>query len=209
MEVWSGRDLVAFAALKSGDDRAFEFDATDEIARRGVELRVHAVGLAVSAVRGLVVEKASDTVTPDPMPVVLRLQNWLPFLRLAPRAHADADGIVVREGRDDFVVYGPYWTLPAGHYEMIASIVPDLSSRDNNPLITGQVTGEEGKRIFAAGELHLGQVQCADGEAAEIRVPFTLPDELPAELRAIETRIFSPGDASFRIRSVTVRNGKR
>ena len=110
------------------------------------------------------------------------------------------------EGPGEFVVYGPYWPLPAGHYEMIASIVPHLPSWDNNTVITGQVTGECGKRIFAAGECRLGEIQFGDGpEAGDIRVPFTLSDDLPAESRTIETRIYSPGNARFRIRSVAVK----
>ena len=198
LELWSGSELITIETRTPDNFQPLQFNVTNDTANRGVELLIRAIGPFVVSIRGLVVERTSDTVTPDPMPAVLRLADWLPFLRMHPRAHADADGVVVSDGRDDFVVYGPYWTLPAGDYEMIASIVPHLLSRDNNPLVTAQVTGEEGKRIFAAGELRLGQGQCGDdAKAIEIRVPFTLPEDLPAESRAIETQIFSSRTCKF------------
>ena len=39
----------------------------------------------------------------------------------------------------------------------------------------------------------------------ELRLPFTLTVDLPVKSRMIETRIFSPGNGSFRVRSMAVR----
>jgi hypothetical protein len=207
LELWAGSELIAIETRTPDNDQPLQFSATDDIAKRVVEVRIRVMAPSVVAIRGLTVEKTSDTVAPNPVPTVWRLNDWRPFLQTGPRVHPDQNDLVVSEGRDEFVVYGPHWTLPAGHYEMIATIVPHLSSRDDNPVVTGQVTGNCGKRIFAAAECRLGQNW--DGpEAVTIRVPFTLPDDVPAESRAIETRIFAPGNASFRIQSIVVKIGK-
>ena len=210
LELWSGSELIAIETRTPENGQPLQFNATDDIAKRGVEVRIRAMAPSVVSIVGLVVERTSNAVAPNPVPTVWRLSDWRPFLQTSPRVHPDQNDLAVSEGRDEFVVCGPHWTLPAGHYEMIASIVPHLSNRDNKPIVTGQVTGVSGKRIFAAAEWRLGQIRYGDRpRAVEIRVPFTLPDDLPAESRAIETRIFSPGNASFLIRSVAVKRRRR
>jgi hypothetical protein len=96
--------------------------------------------------------------------------------------------------------------LPAGKYEMIASIVPSAPKPDGRPVITLDVAAEGGERVIAACKYRLGQFQYSDTHAAaELRLPFILAADLPAAARTIETRVFSSGDACFLIRSVAVR----
>ena len=55
-------------------------------------------------------------------------------------------------------------------------------------------------------EYRLGQFVCSDARTAiELRLPFTLAADLPAASRTIETRVYTPGDASFRVRSLAVK----
>ena len=207
LELWSGSELIALETRGPDYDQPVQFNATDDIATKGIELRIRAItSSSIVSIHGLLIEKTLATVAPNPLPAVWSLNDWRPFLQTSPRVNPDQNDLVVSEGRDEFVVHGPHWTLPAGHYEMTASIIPHLSGPDKNPVVTVQVTGECGKRILAAAEWRLRQVRCPDGpQAVELRLPFTLAGDLPAKSRAIETRIFSPGNASFRIRSVAVK----
>ena len=207
LEVWSGPDLIAIGARAPGQDQPLEFDVTEELAARGIKLSIRALTSVVVAIRGLRIEKTSDTAAPTPIPAVLRLQDWLPFLQRSPSAHADEEGVVVSEGGGGgFAVYGPYWTLPAGRYEMVALIVPQASSGNSQPVITGDVVSDSGQRVLATSQWPLGRFESGDGhEPVQVCLPFTLADDLPEALRTIETRIFSPGNASFSIRSMAVR----
>ncbi len=206
LEAWSGSELIAIENGTPGNKQPFEFDVTEEVSRRGIDLRIRAIAPSAVLIRGLLVEKTSDIVALSLVPAALKLENWLPFLQTNLSAHLDQDGITVSEGREEFAVYGPFWTLPVGSYELIASIVPHPSSRDSKPIITGEVAADGGTHLYAADKWRLGQYQFADAEApAEFRLPFRLADDLPVASRMIETRIFSPGNAVFRVRSLAVR----
>jgi hypothetical protein len=111
----------------------------------------------------------------------------------------------VSEGVAEFAIYGPFWTLPVGRYEMRALIVPNPQSRNRGAVVTAQVTAEKGTRLFVEGKWRLGQYELMTGTAAaEFRLPFSLGPDLPAAARTIETRIFTLGDASFRLLSLAV-----
>lgn len=136
----------------------------------------------------------------------LSLNDWLPFLRTGASAHADEDGILVSEGAEGFAVYGPYWTLPPGRYEMCASIIPRPENKDEDAIVTGQITTERGTRVLAECRWRLDRYKRGAGVAlAEFRLPFSLYADLPDAARTIETRIFTGGDASFRIMSLSVK----
>ncbi len=204
LEIWCGLEIIALGSVAS--DRTVGFDAPPEVADSGIELRLWALTSAAVSVRNLVVERTSEAAAPNPVPPVLRLDNWLPFLQLKPRAQADVDGVVVGEGEPDYAVYGPYWALPPGRYELIASVVPRVADPAGKPLITIDVSTEGGARRFAEHQWRLGQFERADGQTAmQLRLPFVLAADLPPALRTIETRIFAPGDGNFRVRSLVVR----
>src|SRR6185312_1315071 len=100
---------------------------------------------------------------------------------------------------------GPYWTLPAGRYEMRAFISPQLQDNDDGTAVIAQVTAEAAGRLFVQRIWRLNQYRlAAPTAAAEFRLPFSLNDDLSAAARTIETRIFAPASASFRILSLAV-----
>lgn len=131
------------------------------------------------------------------------LRNLLPFLRTGSNAHADRDAIAVTEGNEEFVIYGPYWLLPAGDYEMRAVIGPHQQTCDSPPIITAQVTVECGMRLLAQNQWRLCQHTTPEA-TIEFRLPFKLANDLPRTARTIETRMFTSGNASFRILSLSI-----
>ena len=204
LEIWSGSELIANAI--SANDQPLEFDVTKALTERGVELRIRAIMPTVVSIHGVLVEKTSDAVAANPLPAVPRLDNWLPFLKRAPAAHADQDGIVVSEGEAGYALWGPYWTLPADDYELIVSILPDLAQMDGQGVITIDVTADYGRHCFAKQQWTTEQMQHGDSHALEvIGLPFTLAADLPIALRTIETRIYTSGTGKFRVRSLVVR----
>jgi len=210
LEIWSGAELIAIGI--AGTDRPLEFDVPEAATQRGVKLFLHAVTAAVVSIRSLVVERTSKSAAPSLMPAILRLDDWLPFLQSKPIAHAEEDGIMVTEGAPGYAIYGPYWTLPPGDYEMVALVVPLAPNADGKPVITLDVTTEAGQRQFASHRWHVGHFQIDEAvHTPELRLPFTLAADLSPALRTIETRIFTSGESSFRIRSLAVkpRNPKK
>lgn len=148
--------------------------------------------------------RAFERAYPELKPDGQALRNLVPFLRTGARAHFDRGAIVVDEGREEFAVYGPYWTLPAGHYEMRALIKPHQHTSNGASLI-GQVTAERGARLFAESKWRLDQDSFQNPSmAAEFQLAFSLGGELSPAARTIETRIFASENVSFRILSLAV-----
>jgi hypothetical protein len=63
-EVWSGSDLIAIEMVKPGSNQLLEFDVADDFSRRAIELRVRATLPSQLSIRGVVVEKVSDSIDP-------------------------------------------------------------------------------------------------------------------------------------------------
>ena len=178
-----------------------------------IELQLRVAAAANITLHNLTIDPVEAEVepveleSPQTVPAACELENWLPFLETRRRGVDDRDGIFVSEGRAECSVYGPYWALPAGRYEVIASIVPSSPNPEGKPVITLDVVTEGGKRLLAMYQWRLGHFECADAlTAVELRLPFAIAgDDLPIKSRQIETRIFTSGDGSFRIRSLAVR----
>ena len=206
-------DILAATAIGFEADPTENHELTFEVpadsaATLGIEFALQVVASAKITLRALTLDHAATDVW-QTGPAVCNIENWLPFLKTRSSALADDDGVVVSKGPADYAVYGPYWALPAGRYEMIASIVPSAPNPDGKPVVTADITTDNGLRRLAACHWRLGQFQGADVQTAvEFRLPFAVAAGLPAELRTIETRIFTQGDGSFRIRSLTVRVGR-
>ena len=206
--VKQAHDILATLAISSETNKsrnhALLFDVAgdaDEVA--SVELHMRVVTGANVTLHNLTVEPTKPEFRQTGL-AVCGLENWLPFLER--RGREDHDGLVVGEGHTEWVIFGPYWTLPAGHYEMIASVVPPESNANGKPLVTMDVSADRGNRQLAMCQWHLGRFKSADPQrAVELRLPFTVAPNLPVESRTIETRVCTSGDPSFRVRSVSVR----
>ncbi|HJU10330.1 MAG TPA: hypothetical protein VJ728_05615 [Candidatus Binataceae bacterium] len=153
---------------------------------------------------GLTIE-AADTTPQRRAPAVLTLRDWLPFLRTGKSAHSRKSGIFIAEGVEEFVLYGPFWALPAGQYEMRAMVVPNPHGKQHSTFVTAQIAGEEGTRIFAECKWPLSLYKLTNPAAAvEFRLPFSLSSDLSVAARTIEARIFTHGQAAFDILSLSV-----
>jgi hypothetical protein len=205
-----GTEILAVGEIKSTsshvNEQQFLFEVpSDQDRVSGVELFFQVPHAVTIDLRTLTIEHV-ETKPQLRCHAVLGIPDWLPFLRNGKSARAREGGILVTEGVEELAVYGPCWTLPAGRYEMRALVVPNPQGRDRGAVVTAQVTAEEGTRTFVEGKWRLGQYKVIDAApAVEFRLPFSLSGDLSPVARTIETRIFTPGDASFRILSLAVR----
>jgi hypothetical protein len=208
--VMHGTEIRAISAIECGsnysEDRELVFAVGPDPTDAGVEFSFEIVGAANVALRSLTLEHAGIGARLQG-PTACELDSWLPFLRIGTNAKWDGADVVVNAAREDWAVFGPYWTLPPGNYEMVAWIIPPAFDREGKPIIKVDVATEYGQRQLASCNFRLGRYLSADAKTpVELRLPFTLPEGIPAALRAIETRIFTKGDdGSFRVRSLAVR----
>ena len=103
--------------------------------------------------------KHTNATIQQQVPAICTLENWIPFLKTNSYSQADPDGIMVSRGRAEYSVFGPYWTLPAGRYEVIASIVQPRKLQMARPVITLDVATDSGRREVAKHQWRLGQFE--------------------------------------------------
>ena len=219
VEVVAGAELLGFYPIEHLGSLAtrhrFTFEVSESVADgiAPLETRIgvrHPTGVALKA---LTIEPAPVSINTNEKITValtiselLQLDDWLPFLKLNRSARAEQDSIAVSKGRAEYAIYGPYWTLPAGHYDLVVSIDPPAPNLDGKPVVILDVATDGGERQVVRHEYRLGQFVCSGARTAiELRLPFTLAANLPATLRTIETRLYTAGDGSFRVRSLAVK----
>ena len=219
VEVMAGPELLGLYPLKHLGSQAIRHRFTFEVSQNvadgiaPLETRVRVPHPTDIAIKALTIEPAPAPINTDEkiaaaltISDLLQRDDWLPFLKLNRSARAENDSIVVSKGRAEYAIYGPYWTLPAGHYDLVVSIDPPAPNLDGKPVVILDVATDGGERQVVRHEYRLGQFVCSDARTAiELRLPFTLAADLPAALRAIETRVYTPGDSSFRVRSLAVK----
>ena len=214
LEIFSGAKCLDAFCLPCGDlateDHTFVFKVSPSEQLNGVESRVRAVSLAEIVILALTVERASSvanaenesgSLAVDPL---LRHPDWLPFLQIGPRGEIHrAGGLDVKKGKSGYVVFGPYWTLPAGRYELVIELIPRLLSGWIG-LIMADIATETGTRVIAArkcGPFQLIYLRFA----RKLRLPFELAPDLPDASRRIEARLWTRGDIDFCVQSATLR----
>jgi hypothetical protein len=203
LQIVCGSDIIAIGIVTQGE--SFEFDIADIDARVGVKLHLVAVTRSGLTIRGLSLERTSDTVISRTASAILQLNDWLPFLQRAASVSDDVGGVEVSNSSVGWVCWGPYWTLPEGRYDLIASIISHGPTPDEQPFIRLEVCAEGGQRRFAECVWRLGQIDPAYAQSArDYRLPFVVPAGLSTQSRMIETRFYTPGNVTFRICSVRV-----
>jgi hypothetical protein len=214
VEVFSGFELLGVCCIRQGDfkdaNHCFFFDMPESIAAQlnGVELRVRSVWLAEIVIRTLTVEPVLDSADRDdksPAQAIhplLRVADWLPFLNLGPLGRIDELGVQAQKGPQAFVVFGPYWPLPSGRYEMIAQIERPNGAPPEH-VITADVL--VGSRCVASATFAVDALPADKASKVRLaRLPFEVHDST-TEGRRIETRLWSSGEIPFIIRSVEIR----
>ena len=132
VEVVAGSELLGIHLLRRRElvtsNHKFTFVVCREAAEgvAGTETRIGVLDQCI-AIQALTVEPIAAPIVADDKVAaaltiadLLRIDNWLPFLRLGPLGRSDGWGVAVESGEPAFAVYGPYWSLPAGKYEMTA-----------------------------------------------------------------------------------------
>jgi hypothetical protein len=185
---------------KEGDlTLSFELPAKPD--HPGVEIILHLLRPANIKLRSLVLEPVAYAERRTGVPAC-DIINWLPFLRTSAAGHIRGNAIEVSGGTSSPAIYGPYWSLPPGRYEMSAMATGMDQDAQGQSLLMAEVVAEEGRYVIATSTIPLGHR--SDGRGTEIRLAFTLAAGLAASSRVIETRFRSIG-GGFRLLTVTVR----
>ncbi len=185
----------------SSSSLEFLFSVPREVADsfNGVQVFMRLLKALSVAVSALSIEEiVLDKMSADDS-AVSKISEWLPYLYLNAATQVDEEGYRIERGTVGAVVYGPYWPLPGGRYELTVTLegLNWHSSVKSLAVVDVYAAGRIlGKRKFR----YLGW----QGPISQINVPFEVAADL-ANRPIIETRIWSEGSAAFRIRSVAVR----
>lgn len=130
------------------------------------------------------------------------LEDWLPHLEVGPAGRLEHGAVTVGDGSRDYFLYGPYWQLPVGRYELNVAVLPD--PRTPRDTVVGSIEVYFAPRTLAQCDIRVSDAwSSAAGARPEI---VTLPFEITAEEREarLETRINSVGGLGFSIKRVSV-----
>jgi hypothetical protein len=98
-----------------------------------VETKVRCLQPADLVISRLVCERLSGEMTARHGSAVLDLRDWLPLLYTGDVGTRRNNRAVNRAGAPGFILYGPYWTLPAGEYEATFVIELQKASLQGDP----------------------------------------------------------------------------
>src|SRR6185437_8045861 len=170
----------------------------------GIEARVRITSPMDLAIHELVVERLPDSEPVTTTPIFLQVGNWLPYLHRHNDVQHDETGVVTAKGTIGYAVWGPYWPLPAGSYQLLI----DLARLDADTYGShlGNIEIVAGRRFLASLDVHLNSLSLRQSQAQfhSICVPFDISEDDLADRALIETRFVSSGEVGFRIRSVRV-----
>ncbi|HEV8673642.1 MAG TPA: hypothetical protein VGX21_06315 [Methylomirabilota bacterium] len=200
-----GRQTLARREIAGGDFRrpgAYEeFDLRWSLAAPArVELRVRYEGRGRLLADRVYVAFAEES---RPRPVY----EAEDLLRQTGEVGADADAsggyaVHARAGTpESYATFGPYRRYPPGRYEAVFRVRLDGPSSDAEPLAVVDVSGDRGRRQFAARPVMAAALAPA-GRYHDLTLPFTVDE--PAVL---EFRVLHRGRAGLWIDRVTVRPG--
>lgn len=186
-------DTLAYGIMLEGQSKfalPFEIPGNAEEKPRFIETRVWKP--AESSGRLL-----SLTVKP-----IVELENWLPYLQLGGAARMEHGSVSVPAGVIEFVLFGPYWKLPPGRYELTVAVVPDADAPLTTALGTIDVAADGDK----LAECNIQVSGAWDPAAHERHETARLLFEVTAKHRTafIETRLISAGGLGFSVRSVSI-----
>lgn len=160
-----------------------------------VETRVYSSGATASRLCSMSVAR-------------VRPLGWLPYLHVGPAGRWNVDGadsskhvtIRVPAGEGGFALYGPYWKLDPGSYEMLVEIAPDATAATED--ILGSVDVFSEGRVVVEHPLRVSDSGRSASGLISIRVPF---DVSSTEKDALfETRIVSAGRSGFHVHELMV-----
>ena len=171
-------------------------------------LRPLPIAISALSIEGLDVDQAGGSV-----PAVSKIFEWLPYVHLNVTTPVDEDGYRIGIGTVGPVIYGPYWPLPSGRYELIVTLERLSWHREAVFWALERLSWHRETVFWALVDVYAADRILGKHEfrtsgwwwpIVKTNVPFEVTADL-ANRPIIETRIWSTGAAAFRIRSVAVR----
>ena len=180
----SGERNLAFHPVfyKDLDKRQYECkfyvssDIADSIA--GIETRIRIITPMRIMIRALDVEKLPDSEPIIKAPSFLAVSNWLPFLLRVSTVREDEAGVIVTQGAIGHVLWGPYWPLQAGFYQMLI----ELERRDDDVCHSylGKAEVVAGDSYLASVDVHLNALPLSPSH--EYSDPISILFEVPEDV---------------------------
>lgn len=207
VEVWSqGRLLSPHVIKRSEIEKSHEvlFEVTEAIAssfEHSVECRITSLAPTLFTITELTIETCDKLAGAD-FSSIFSLSNWLPLLRVGQVGRKVDLGIQANKGYEGFVVHGPYFPLPAGRYIMRAAL---QLLETGNDAATQAVIGRADVAAKLRNVLAAASITSDDAGEGLKELMFevsTPPKGEPPPV--IETRIWSSGQSSFLVHSVSV-----
>lgn len=205
IELRASFNLFAADALSVDDlksPRRFIFtvpEAIGEDLKTAIEVRVITVRPLAFVIRKLNIEAIQSAEIADS---VLTITSWLPFLRLGPAGRCEDGTVAAERGHEGYVVFGPYWPLNPGRYELVATIdmlQPEQAFPDDISLGVVDIavnTDQLTKAEIRPDHLAKGGIRLA------FEVPPAAADGVPP---LVETRVWTSGHVGLLIRAMNVR----
>ena len=197
--------LNAFSALTRNaaiEPLSLNFEISPDLAERPIETRFWSAGAIGVRVRSLWVE-AVDPESRSSTPIALAGNDWLFHLLLGEQGVADRRGVRARIARAGTVLFGPYWPLDAGQYELVVGIASTSLAFESLHLGRIDVVWGRGEHVLAASDIRISFSESIRRETKYFRIPFEITADIAGK-EPIETRISSSGVTGFRIHSMTV-----
>jgi hypothetical protein len=204
VDIISGWNLIASHTFQRKDieRKTLEFPFTIPYAVAdsvgGVQVFVRLLRPLSVAITALSVEGFPYQETALSEPTVNKVLEWLPYLHLNVATPVDKDGYRIRRGTAGPVIYGPYWPLPSGRYELTVTLKRTWYPKSVSLAVVD---------VYAADHI-LGKMEILTSRwrwgIVKVKVPFEVTPEI-ANRPIVETRVWSTGAATFRICSVQVR----
>jgi hypothetical protein len=120
--------------------------------------------------------------------------DWTPWLTIGPAGNRHTRGIAARAETEGYVVYGPFWKLAPGHYQMIVHLVKGVEQNGVGGRV--DIADQLGALVIAQTDFdreHLRQ--------GMVRLPFTIG---PGGGMQVETRVWKLPKSSFLVTRIVV-----
>ena len=185
VEVVAGPELLGVYPLEhvaSPATHRFTFEVSQNVADgiAALETRIRVPRPIGIALKALTIEPAPASINTGEkiaaaltISDLLQLDDWLPYLRIGPLGSADQPSVKAEAGLEAFVIFGPYWSLPMGNYEMTAYIERGREVPTSRYSILGDVL--VGDRQMAAARFQVTNLPYDEQIAASVlRLRFQL-----------------------------------
>ncbi len=161
--------------------------------RLPVELHILSSGAVAVAVRSIIMRRIGDS-TGTSVWFEQTSLDWMPWLTIGLAGNWHARGIAARPETEGYVVYGPYWKLAPGHYQMIVHLAKGVEQSG----VGGRVDIADQLGALVIAETDFDRKHLRQGM---VRLPFTIG---PGGGMQVETRVWKPAKSTFLVTRIVV-----